>query len=66
MADETLARLMTFGNVLITSHQGYCSHDAVGQIVGTTDRNIADHLTGRANDNLLVPPGAGGGGEPGQ
>ncbi|MCD9193327.1 2-hydroxyacid dehydrogenase [Streptomyces albireticuli] len=59
MTDDTLARLMTFGNVLVTSHQGYFSQDAVGQIVETTARNIADYLAGRTSDNTLVPSGAG-------
>lgn len=66
MTDDTLARLMTFGNVLVTSHQGYFSRDAVRQIVETTARNIADHLAGRTGDDTLVAPGRadgeGGGG----
>lgn len=66
MTDDTLARLMTFGNVLVTSHQGYFSQDAVRQIVETTARNIADHLAGRTSDNTLVPPGAGGRGNTGR
>jgi D-lactate dehydrogenase len=56
MTDDTLARLMTFGNVLISSHQAYFTHDAVGQIMATTADNIADHLAGRTSDNTLVPP----------
>jgi D-lactate dehydrogenase len=58
MTDDTLARLMTFGNVLITSHQGYYSRDAVGQIVRATARNVADHLAGRTGENTLVAPGS--------
>ncbi|WP_037959571.1 2-hydroxyacid dehydrogenase [Streptomyces violens] len=54
--DDTLARLMTFGNVLVTSHQAYFTEDAVGQIVDTTLANVEDYLAGRAGENLLVTP----------
>ncbi|MEU2793484.1 2-hydroxyacid dehydrogenase [Streptomyces sp. NPDC007100] len=55
--DDTLARLMTFGNVLVTSHQAYFTEDAVSQIVDATVRNVEDYLAGRANENTLVTPG---------
>lgn len=55
--DDTLARLMTFGNVLVSSHQAYFTEDAVGQIVDTTVANVEDYLTGRLTENLLVTPG---------
>ncbi|GGR71874.1 MULTISPECIES: 2-hydroxyacid dehydrogenase [Streptomyces] len=54
MTDERLARLMTFSNVLLTSHQAYFTEDAVGQIVRTTVSNIEDYLAGRSGDNTLV------------
>ncbi|MFC5720912.1 2-hydroxyacid dehydrogenase [Streptomyces gamaensis] len=54
MTDDTLARLMTFRNVLISSHQAYFTQDAVGQIVRATAENIADHLAGRTGENTLV------------
>ncbi|PJE95227.1 hydroxyacid dehydrogenase [Streptomyces carminius] len=56
ITDDTLARLMTFRNVLVSSHQAYFTHDAVEEIVRTTARNVEDHLAGRANTNTLVPP----------
>ncbi|MEU2868629.1 2-hydroxyacid dehydrogenase [Streptomyces olivoreticuli] len=56
MRDDTLARLMTFSNVLISSHQAYFTQDAVGQIVETTARNITGFLAGRIGDNTLVQP----------
>ncbi|MEU1628776.1 2-hydroxyacid dehydrogenase [Streptomyces sp. NPDC020096] len=56
MADDTLARLMTFRNVLVTSHQAYFTQDAVGQIVDTTVRNIEDYLAGRTGENTLTSP----------
>ncbi|MGW1843243.1 2-hydroxyacid dehydrogenase [Streptomyces sp. NPDC001966] len=53
--DDTLARLVTFPNVVVTSHQAYYTEDAVGQIIDTTVRNVADYLAGRRSDNVLVP-----------
>ncbi|TKT00369.1 2-hydroxyacid dehydrogenase [Streptomyces lasalocidi] len=55
IADDTLARLVTFPNVLVTSHQAYYTEDAVGQIVDTTVRNVLDYLAGRCSENVLVP-----------
>lgn len=55
--DDTLARLMTFGNVLVTSHQAYFTEDAVGQIIETTVANVEDYLAGRDNENMLVNRG---------
>ncbi|MFF8534459.1 2-hydroxyacid dehydrogenase [Streptomyces sp. SAS_267] len=54
MTDERLARLMTFNNVLVTSHQAYFTRDAVGQIAETTVANVADYFAGRSGDNTLV------------
>ncbi|MCM1974853.1 MULTISPECIES: 2-hydroxyacid dehydrogenase [Streptomyces] len=53
--DDTLARLMTFPNVLVTSHQAYYTEDAVGQIVATTVENVLDYTEGRRSANVLVP-----------
>ncbi|GAA2450780.1 2-hydroxyacid dehydrogenase [Streptomyces pulveraceus] len=53
--DDTLARLVTFPNVIVTSHQAYYTEDAVGQIIDATVRNVADYLAGRRSDNVLVP-----------
>ncbi|MFF8957002.1 2-hydroxyacid dehydrogenase [Streptomyces sp. NPDC014894] len=53
--DDTLARLMTFPNVLVTSHQAYYTEDAVGQIVEATVRNVTDYAAGRRTGNFLVP-----------
>jgi D-lactate dehydrogenase len=57
--DDTLARLVTFPNVLVTSHQAYYTEDAVGQIVDVTVRNVLDYLAGRRSENVLVPTAAG-------
>ncbi|WP_406493530.1 2-hydroxyacid dehydrogenase [Streptomyces sp. NBC_00846] len=53
--DDTLARLVTFPNVIVTSHQAYYTQDAVAQIIEATVRNVADYLAGRRSDNVLVP-----------
>ncbi|WEV24933.1 2-hydroxyacid dehydrogenase [Streptomyces sp. 71268] len=54
MPDDVLARLMTFRNVLITSHQAYFTRDAVRQIIAATAGNIEDYLAGRVGENVLV------------
>ncbi|MEU6821162.1 2-hydroxyacid dehydrogenase [Streptomyces atriruber] len=53
--DDTLARLVTFPNVVVTSHQAYYTVDAVGQIIDTTVRNVLDYQAGRRSENVLVP-----------
>jgi len=53
--DDTLARLVTFPNVLVTSHQAYYTEDAVGQIIDATVKNVLDYMAGRRSENVLVP-----------
>lgn len=53
--DDILARLVTFPNVLVSSHQAYYTEDAVGQIVDATVRNVLDYRAGRRSENVLVP-----------
>ncbi|MFD8599645.1 2-hydroxyacid dehydrogenase [Kitasatospora sp. NPDC059646] len=57
ITDDTLARLITFPQVLVTSHQAYFTRTAVGQIIDATVRNIDDFAAGRRNENTLVPRG---------
>lgn len=40
LPDDVLARLMTFPNVLITSHQAFLTHEALSNIADTTLQNI--------------------------
>ncbi|NJK89241.1 MAG: 2-hydroxyacid dehydrogenase [Myxococcales bacterium] len=54
MNDEILARLMTFPNVLITSHQAFFTHEAMSTIAETTIQNLSDFEDGRRNDNVLT------------
>ncbi|OGW79964.1 MAG: hydroxyacid dehydrogenase [Omnitrophica bacterium RIFCSPLOWO2_12_FULL_44_17] len=44
IADDTLARLLTFPNVLITSHQGFFTREALHSIAETTLSNIKDYF----------------------
>ena len=53
--DDTLARLVTFPNVLVTSHQAYYTQDAVTQIIDATLQNVLDYTAGRRSENVLVP-----------
>ncbi|PYC82626.1 hydroxyacid dehydrogenase [Streptomyces tateyamensis] len=55
VTDDTLARLMTFPQVLVTSHQAYFTSTAVHQIIDATLRNIDDYLAARTSENTLVP-----------
>lgn len=40
--DDTIARLMSFHNVLITAHQGFFTQEAMDQIAETTLSNLRD------------------------
>jgi D-lactate dehydrogenase len=54
MADDALARLMTFGNVVVTGHQAFFTEEAMTTIAETTITNISDFEAGRPNENLIV------------
>ena len=47
LADDVLARLLTFNNVIITSHQGFFTREALHNIAQTTLKNIDDFFSGR-------------------
>lgn len=57
MPDEVLARLLSFPNVLLTSHQAFFTHEAMTQIAATTIANLDDVAAGRTSDHVLPPPG---------
>lgn len=42
MDDDVLARLLSFNNVIVTSHQGFFTREALDNIADTTMRNISD------------------------
>ena len=45
--DDILGRLLSFHNVLITSHQAYFTEEAVEAITKTTLDNIKDFIEGK-------------------
>lgn len=49
ISDDVLARLLTFNNVLVTSHQAFFTYEALSNIANTTLDNIKTF----ANDELL-------------
>lgn len=46
LQDDQLARLLTFPNVLLTSHQAFLTEEALGNIARTTLQNITDFENG--------------------
>jgi D-lactate dehydrogenase len=51
LADDILARLLSFNNVIITSHQGFFTREAIQDIAKTTLENIDDYFAGREMKN---------------
>jgi D-lactate dehydrogenase len=49
LTDDILARLLSFNNVIITSHQGFFTREAMYNIAGTTMNNIKTSLKGIKN-----------------
>lgn len=54
MTDEVLARLLSFNNVIITSHQAFFTHEAFSNIAHTTFNNISDFFAGKKLANEVV------------
>jgi D-lactate dehydrogenase len=52
--DDKISRLMTFPNVLITSHQAYFTDNALTQIAQTTIQNLSDFENGVINPQNQV------------
>jgi D-lactate dehydrogenase len=54
--DDTIQRLMSFPNVLVTAHQAFFTQEAMTQITLTTLRNIDNLLAGKklGNNVMLV------------
>jgi D-lactate dehydrogenase len=55
MTDDVFARLISFPNVIVTGHQAFFTHEALGQIARTTIQNLSDFQTGKTNENTLTP-----------
>ena len=45
MEDDTLARLISMPNVIVTSHQAFLTEEALSNIAETTVKNIYDFFT---------------------
>lgn len=54
LTDDILARLLTFPNVLITSHQAFLTNEAMKGIASTTLSNISEYEAGRALTNAVI------------
>lgn len=48
---STTARLLSFPNVMITSHQGFFTREALSAIASTTLQNAADYAAGKESPN---------------
>ncbi len=59
LQDDVLARLMTFPNVLITSHQAFLTREALTGIATTTLKNIREFDEGRHLTNEVSIRGKG-------
>jgi len=59
--DDTLSLLLSLNNVLITSHQGFFTEEALNNIATTTLDNITEFLKGKnlTNEICYKCPGAG-------
>lgn len=56
--DDVLALLISLPNVIITSHQGYLTEEALDNIASITLKNFDDYLNGLNLENeILCPPG---------
>ena len=53
LQDDMIARLLTFKNVLITSHQGFLTHTALKNIADTTLHNIDCFVNGTPCENEI-------------
>jgi len=53
ISDDHLARLLTFPNVLLTSHQGFFTREALTNIARTTLRNLTEYFNGQQMVNEI-------------
>jgi len=54
MDDDILARLLSFNNVIVTSHQAFFTKEAMKSIAVTTLQNIQDFVDGKALVNEVT------------
>lgn len=58
LTDEVLARLLSFNNVIVTSHQAFFTQEAMSNIAQTTFNNISDFFGGKELKNEVVYQGS--------
>jgi len=46
LTDDVLARLLSFNNVIVTSHQAFFTQEAMSNIAHTTLENVSDYFNG--------------------
>lgn len=54
MTDDVLARLLSFNNVIVTSHQAFFTQEAMENIANTTMDSISDFFAGKELKNQVV------------
>ncbi|SBV98599.1 fermentative D-lactate dehydrogenase, NAD-dependent [uncultured Dysgonomonas sp.] len=54
MTDDVLARLLSFNNVIVTSHQAFFTQEAMENIANTTMNSISDFFAGKELKNQVV------------
>ena len=52
--DDVLARLLSFNNVIVTSHQAFFTKEALGNIAHTTLQNVQDFIDGKELINKVT------------
>lgn len=54
MTDDVLARLLSFNNVIVTSHQAFFTQEAMENIANTTMNSVSDFFAGKELKNQVV------------
>jgi D-lactate dehydrogenase len=54
MTDDVLARLLSFNNVIVTSHQAFFTQEAMANIAQATMESISDFFSGRDLKNEVI------------
>ncbi|PWJ39348.1 2-hydroxyacid dehydrogenase [Sediminitomix flava] len=54
ITDDKISRLLSFPNVLITSHQAFFTREALDEISKVTLQNILDFQKGKDNKNIVL------------
>ncbi|MGZ3789406.1 MAG: 2-hydroxyacid dehydrogenase [Bacteriovorax sp.] len=54
LPDDNLVRLLSFNNVILTSHQAFFTKEAMTQIAQVTLQNVDDFFSGKENVNAIT------------